>query len=94
MNGFMQVYALQCLTSFSCVLVADISFFFLMSVSHCIDASRFIYLFTNWWIFGSFLAIINDASVNVNAQLCVWTCVIISLDLHLGVKWLGICLKS
>lgn len=39
--------------------------------------ATFIYLFINGW---TFLAIMNNAPVNIDGQVFVWICVLISLE--------------
>ena len=62
------------------------------SVLHCVAAPHFSHLFTSSSLFGffCFLAIANDATVNINVQVFVWTCDFTSLGyVYLRVKLLG-----
>ena len=59
---------------------------------HCVAAPHFIHLFTSSSLFGFFcvLAIANDATMNINVQVFVWTCDFTSLRyVYLRVKLLG-----
>ena len=58
-------------------------------VMHLMDGSTLLVLpFICWWTFSSFLtwALKNTAAVNIGVQVCIWTPLLNSLDVYLGVE--------
>ena len=58
-------------------------------VIHLMDGSTLFALpFTCWWAFSLFLtwALKNTAAVNIGVQVCIWTPLLNSLDVYLGVE--------
>lgn len=47
-------------------------------IFYCVDKPHSVYPFTRWWVLG--LYIVNNAALNISAQIFVWTFVFISLE--------------
>ena len=48
---------------------------------HNTNISQFVYTFIRWWAFGLFyvLAIMNTTTINIHAQVSIWTYVFLSI---------------
>ena len=55
----------------------------------CLDRPHFVYPFTCWWTFGLFplfVAIVNNATMNIHVQVFVWSYVSVLLEMYLREK--------